>query len=62
MFPILSNRDFPRELRCLIYLEVQPGAVRDCIACRTIQWCRYYDRSYKYHEIDRWEDDGGASV
>ena len=55
------NATFAREGRCLLFAEYSQS-LRDCRGCRTIAWCRYYDRA-DLREPDRlalarWEDDG----
>lgn len=39
----MTNLDFPRAGRCLVYWPIVKAA-RDCRGCRTIEWCPYYDK------------------
>jgi hypothetical protein len=60
--PIARNDAFVREGRCLLFAEFSQS-LRDCRGCRTIAWCRYYDRAgvraVERLALARWEDDGG---
>ncbi len=60
--PIGRNDAFVREGRCLLFAEYSQS-LRDCRGCRTIAWCRYYDRAgvraVERLALARWEDDGG---
>ena len=59
---MVANSIFPREGRCLLFAEFSQ-TLRDCRGCRTITWCRYYDRhgsrAPERMALARWEDDGG---
>jgi hypothetical protein len=59
------NDTFARQGRCLLFAEYSQS-LRDCRACRTIAWCRYYDRTAvrapERLALARWEDDGGRPV
>lgn len=61
--PVPHNTSFAREGRCLLFAERTPS-LRNCRACRTIAWCKYYDhtgtREFERVAASRWEDDGGA--
>jgi hypothetical protein len=62
--PIRHNATFVRVGRCLLFAEYSQS-LRDCRGCRTIAWCRYYDRAgvrdIERMALARWEDDGGAA-
>jgi len=62
--PIRPNTTFVREGRCLLFAQYSQS-LRDCTGCRTITWCRFYDRaSVREAErlaLTRWEDDGGRT-
>jgi len=59
---VRHNATFSREGRCLLFACYSPS-LRDCHACRTIAWCKYYDHSgVRDHDrlaLVRWDDDGG---
>src|SRR5580693_5914141 len=59
---IFNNAAFVREGRCLLFADFSQS-LRDCLGCRTIAWCRYYDRAgvreAERLALTRWEDDGG---
>jgi len=59
---IPHNATFARQGRCLLFAECSPS-LQDCRGCRTIAWCRYYDRAGLREPerlaLARWEDDGG---
>jgi hypothetical protein len=59
---VCHNAVFPRDGRCLLFAAWSPS-LRNCHACRTIAWCKYYDHSgERQHDrlaVARWEDDGG---
>ena len=61
--PIRRNAAFVREGRCLLFAEFSQS-LRDCLGCRTIAWCQYYDRAgvreAERLALARWEDDGGS--
>ena len=69
---IPHNATFAREGRCLVFAEYSQS-LRDCRGCRTIAWCRYYDRPGARDAdrpgardadrlaLARWEDDGGGA-
>jgi len=56
------NAGFVRGGRCLLFAEFSQS-LRDCRGCRTIAWCRFYDRTGVREPerlaFARWEDDGG---
>jgi hypothetical protein len=70
MFPlpdfssVPSNSSFTKAGRCLLFAEYSKSS-RDCYACRTIYWCKFYDRLGLRvavpMDLARWEDDGGAA-
>jgi len=61
---IPHNATFVREGRCLLFAEYALS-LRDCRGCRTIVWCRHYDRAGARDAdrlaLARWEDDGGRA-
>ncbi len=56
------NVSFPREGRCLLFADYSE-TLRDCHACQTIAWCKYYDhtelRLQDRLALAMWDDDGG---
>ncbi len=62
---ILYNSVIVREGRCLLFAEYSQS-LRDCLGCRTIAWCRYYDRTGvrepERMALAQWEDDGGGTA
>ena len=61
---VSQNATFAREGRCLLFASYSQS-LRNCHACRTIAWCKYYDRSdVRQHDrlaLARWDDDGGQA-
>ena len=61
---VRHNAMYPRESRCLLYVSFSL-APRDCHACRTIAYCKYYDhvglRDHDRLALAAWEDDGGRT-
>jgi len=59
---IPHNATFVRQGRCLLFAESSQSLL-DCRGCRTIAFCRYYDRAGLREPerlaLARWEDDGG---
>ena len=53
-----SNDEFRRAGRCLLFAKYSRSP-RDCRACRTIAWCKHYDRAgmweFERLEMTRWE-------
>jgi hypothetical protein len=51
------NDTFARPGRCLLFVQYSRSP-RDCGACRTIAWCKYYDhagmREFEEREMVRW--------
>ena len=58
------NDAFARDSRCLLFATYS-HSLRDCRACRTIAWCKYYDdlgvRQPDLLALERWEDEGGPA-
>jgi hypothetical protein len=56
---VLDNDTFPRQGRCLLFAEYSATA-KDCHACRSIAWCKYYDHAGVGEilrlDITRWEE------
>ena len=59
---VRHNATFASEGRCLLFASYSQ-LLRNCNACRTIAWCKYYDvsgvRQQDLLALVRWEDDGG---
>jgi hypothetical protein len=59
---VRNNATFSREGRCLLFARYSQ-TLRDCHACRTIAWCKYYDhfgvRDHDRLALAHWDDDGG---
>lgn len=64
---VRHNETFAREGRCLLFASYSQS-LRNCHACRTIAWCKYYDHDHsgaRQHDrlaLARWEDDGGQPL